>query len=857
MKPDNQDKKLDDLLSRTIGREEPAFDFDKWKQSHRKEIQIYRSQAARPVRRTAMRRIIMRGPISRLAAAAVIIIAVLAAIQYFAGPIGVTTPAWADVARSFSSVPFFSAAIYVKEDATDEPKQIELWMSHDGRTRLRTGTQVIFANKGKVAKAFDVNSRAEVEPDEHAGFLLEKLGSAEEFSLDSVIKVMFGAKLEDVTPLINPHAVISEDLVVFDVQSTISPEWLRIWALRESRLPIRIRVWDPRDGDATDAVFTYSKEQPEEFFDPNAFAELLKRRQSSRVQIAYAYLKDPGGRHISPEDIFAESGYHLPEIDRVGITPDGAVWVIAKKGLNKTPRGRRFYGFSRLKDDLGREYKRVYYSHHTATDVSTDVFVTPDYPFDKRTPGKLTLLCGVDDYDPQREPELIGEVELTEWKDGRLWPQGREASTLKKTLASHLLSGRDYERLGRLMDSIEGEPEDNGLALERERIRLKLLIVQDKFDEAVALGQRLMPAIEKDYRKCKYYAPRPSLFTDYILALACTGRADQAKQTWQRVKDITPEIPDSINKRARRKIEERIQESFETACRIVVPHLSRKARMTVEQINDMLGIDIKNNEAFRRYSYWDWRPEFEKPRYRNWEKHLAELAEHYKSHPLPETMEILEDGDKQDYGVHTVNMPGIETHSATRLRDRLRGYARSYNYPDSVGRIRIEADIADAELNHDLIYKSDVSASDRTRFILNHFGFEIVEVNEPRTVWIARHGGRKLKDYNQVRAPVPYDGSGKRTAGMMTSMASGGFGLDDLFREFMHDQDKDLKADRVLIIDETGIEGSVSLEEPCFEGPEAVEIARRWFADEMGVSFTEETRMMTTWVVRKKGEAHE
>lgn len=44
---------------------------------------------------------IMKSPITKLAAAAVIIIAVLAGINYFGGPIGVATPAFADVVRSF------------------------------------------------------------------------------------------------------------------------------------------------------------------------------------------------------------------------------------------------------------------------------------------------------------------------------------------------------------------------------------------------------------------------------------------------------------------------------------------------------------------------------------------------------------------------------------------------------------------------------------------------------------------------------------------------------------------------------------------------------------------------------------
>jgi len=859
MNPDRHEKDLDKLISASIGRENLTFDFETWKQAHQKEVQTYESQVAqaeRPAPPLRIWSIIMKNPISKLAAAAVIVIATIVAIQHFVGSVGVTTPAWADVAESFRSVPFFSAAIYIKEDVAAEPKQIELWMSRDGRARLRTGAQVIFGNQGKVAKAFDIKTRSAVEADEHAGFLLEKLGAANEFSLDSVIKVIFGGKLEDVTPLINPDAVISRDMVVFDIQSTISPEWLRIWALRESRLPVRIRVWDPRGGDATDAIFEYSKEQPPAFFDPNAFEQLLRSgRAGSIVNLTYAYLKDPGGKQITPQDMFEDSGYHLPEIEQVGMTPDGAVWVIAQKGRNQTPTGRSFYGFSRLKDDLGREYISAYSSHRTATDVSTQVFVPADYPFDKRVPGRLSLLCGVDDYDPHKEPELIGTVELTEWKQNLMWPAGAardDEASLRTTLAWQMLSRKDYERLQRITDTIKGEPEENPHALEREGVRLSMLVAQNKFDEATTLGQRLMPLLERDYRAWKGYAPQPSMFTDYILALACTGKLDQAKQTWLKIRAIEPNLPDTLNQRARGHIKESTQAGFDDALRILVPQASRNAHLTVEQLNDIFDIDIRNNEIFRNYTFWDWNPEFEKPKYRNWEKRLGELAEYYKTHPLPEKMELLKQDTKQEYGVRFLKMPGIETHYAEPLRGKLWDYARFYKYPESAGRVRIETDIADIELGHDIVYRIETTQPERIEFVLDRFGLEVIEVNEPRRVWIAHHDGRELKDYKQVKSPIPYDNSGTRKPGMMTSMASAGFDLSYLFRTFMDDQNRNAKADGIIVVDETGLVDKVSLEGPCFAGPEGAEMARKWFKDEIGVTFTEQTHNMTTYVIRKR-----
>ena len=211
-----------------------------------------------------------------LAAAAVVIIGVFFGVYHFGG----STVAWADVVEKFRSVPFFSAAIYIKEDATSEPRQMELWMSRTGKTRIRFGTQVIFGDRGEIVEAFDITTRARVEADKHAAFFLKKIGEADEFSLDSIIRVIFGGQMEDVTPLVNPDAVISQDLVVFDLEMPDTPEWVRIWALRESRLPMRIRVWDPRDGDTTDAIFEYSKEKDDEFFDPNIFKQTTGRKDA-------------------------------------------------------------------------------------------------------------------------------------------------------------------------------------------------------------------------------------------------------------------------------------------------------------------------------------------------------------------------------------------------------------------------------------------------------------------------------------------------------------------------------------------------------------------------------------------------
>jgi hypothetical protein len=79
MKPEKYDKKIEELIGRAIGRQRPTFDFDKWQEDHKKEVQIYKAQSKKPsesVKSSEIRRKIMKSPITKLAAAAVLLIGV-------------------------------------------------------------------------------------------------------------------------------------------------------------------------------------------------------------------------------------------------------------------------------------------------------------------------------------------------------------------------------------------------------------------------------------------------------------------------------------------------------------------------------------------------------------------------------------------------------------------------------------------------------------------------------------------------------------------------------------------------------------------------------------------------------------
>jgi hypothetical protein len=237
-----------------------------------------------------------------LAAAAIILLSLAILVGEFGTAVTGRNVAWAEVSLQFQSVPFFYASIYVKESTLAQPQQLELWMGKGGYARMRVGSQVIFGRNGQVTQAFDVRQRSAVEPDPLALDIVRMLATPYEFSFETVIQSISGGKLVDITPAMNTQAAVGRDLVVFDAQSMVSPGWVRIYALRQSKLPVGLRIWDPAEGFVVDALITYSKEQPAIFFDSRAFAEKL-HEPGSETSLAYLFLKDPGGQDVTPEDL--------------------------------------------------------------------------------------------------------------------------------------------------------------------------------------------------------------------------------------------------------------------------------------------------------------------------------------------------------------------------------------------------------------------------------------------------------------------------------------------------------------------------------------------------------------------------
>ncbi len=183
--------------------------------------------------------------------------------------------------------------------------------------------------------------------------------------------------------------------------------------------------------------------------------------------------------------------------------------------------------------------------------------------------------------------------------------------------------------------------------------------------------------------------------------------------------------------------------------------------------------------------------------------------------------------------------------------------------------------------NCDLIVAANTPWQEWVQFFLNENGLKYTDVEEQRTIWIARHDGRELKPWQQVKPPVPYRyRGGKPMYGVVVpgrghgSNYANGVTFADLFKGFNSDQVNGMRADGAILRNETGLplppqrdfethsaqedwepivsQYYVSTDVPYFPGKEGREMAIEWYRKEFGITFAEEKRTMTTHVIERK-----
>ena len=133
MNTEKNNKNLDELITGAIGRDGLKFDFNKWKQNHKKAIEIFKSQSTeqkvQSVRIYKIGKIIMKRPITKLAAAAVIVIAAILILSK--DSIDITSTVYAQMRENIKKMPW----VHIATIGVHEGKEVRLeqWYSDEER----------------------------------------------------------------------------------------------------------------------------------------------------------------------------------------------------------------------------------------------------------------------------------------------------------------------------------------------------------------------------------------------------------------------------------------------------------------------------------------------------------------------------------------------------------------------------------------------------------------------------------------------------------------------------------------------------------------------------------------------------
>ncbi|NQV33434.1 MAG: redoxin domain-containing protein [Phycisphaeraceae bacterium] len=841
----------------------------------------------------------------RLLAPATTLAVIVIALSILSRP----TPTWGQVVAKFQDMTFFSASIYSKENGLSKPEHIELWMGQGGKVRVRIGQQLIYAEKGEVLAAFDLKSRTEVDPNYVGVNLINMLGASETFSMQSIFRSMNRGGDVDKTPVLNENAMISGDLAVFDLEIDGSTEWMRIWALKESGLPIRIRLWNPRNASSLEVLFDYSKSQSKRFFDPKAFARVISQKREDALNLAYLFLEDAGGKHYVP-------GIPNPsKLTRlVTTTIDGASFSLSDYVEDTV----LLYFWDR--HNYRPEWLKAMSKHYASTPNLKIVTVALEKSPDKVK--KLITSKGIE-FPVLQEPgkayrnslaRTLGVKDSGEkWivRKGQPFPL-RYHDEGHKEILDLACKGLDYETDSWLslfikmfkttkaeIQDLCGEPHETKEIDERvfyyyrfldaEGLRKKEVIF--RFDESGFLSghsqhNHLIEPSSVSIRFSSEYW--------HSQVVPQLGRENMPDRNSEHQIEIALYQGNTCSMigggHPRQEIEPDIQYDRELAAgtyalAIQITHSKKYRRMAKLDLIDELtlgkneSLDIVFDQIgepnIKRSTYkrspqtetkekpWslEKKPDYKQmvknanqrertyddPKYLPWKLHLKEIARVYKNRPLPVRVELIPKKTDESYPMimFPKNLPGYEGYSATAWVGDLK--ERFLIQPLGVGITRWPEETPSITLNHDLVYRDDASMKEKYRFALQEVGYKIESVIEERTVFVAKYDGRDLPDPETVSAPGA-SGWGYVTARQL---------LESLTRV----RNWDYTASGPLFIDETGLpfepgEGqtyqdiAISMEYPNSELD--LETLRPWYKDTFGITFTQEIRPMEILVIRKQ-----
>jgi len=497
---------------------------------------------------------------------------------------------------------------------------------------------------------------------------------------------------------------------------------------------------------------------------------------------------------------------------------------------------------------MGRKYYRRDSSWYTMEDVSINVFVPENYPFDTAKPKELTLRCSVEATGPYQKEILVGNVKLDSWQENTIWPLNRiKKDELEMILQQAWTKTGDQDKCHKILELVQQLDTSNKYVHQIEKIKLRMFIKEKNYNDAALLTEKLLPVEFEVFKNAKananYYE-----FYDYIIAIAGNGDVQKSTELFNQLKQLKPDLS-KYNNNAKKHIKERLARQITDGYRIKMLMQSLfAAGLNLQQVNKIVGFDTLQNEETKWYvpeQFWRQKD----PRVIKQEAYKKKLTEKYTAKPLKEKQMVLSKCKLKEIIYHG-RIPEVKDHYFFVIGRDLHDFLKGYKSKGQVGRanrIQISNNIKNTKLKHEIIYNSPEGYlwDQCIEFIMSEFGLEAIESQTTETVLIAEYDGSQLKDYRDVRCPAIRGTTS--TPGMIAFRTSPGVSIRSALDTLARDQE-------MMIVNNTGIEDKtiITQEVANFKTAKGMELAEKWYKDNFGITFRKEQRQMPVWIIQKK-----
>jgi hypothetical protein len=448
------------------------------------------------------RRFWLLAPLPLAAAAAILLVLGLFGPFWPGGQRSQSAMAWADVVRAVNEVRFFHATVY--QDSHDKSDRLDFYYRQPNTWRVQGVGQVTFVTS-KGSGVYDVakhgwglrSEKVELPPSETFSTFAAAMQKGN--MLDAVLAALpiFDGKPPAGEPVKSEQAIGGQGMEVFDYAHEADQRWVRIWVLKESRLPIHMVVYQPDDNEFMLVVFDYTTAQPEEFFDLGKFEKTVAKKPGATPEEIYREgFGSVGGKPVDSRQAFKlKGGYKAPVLTKIESDDTGDLLITSENPRNRTPEGHPVPGtyWQQLFDNWGNTYWRLSPGEGSGKKVLRQVYlaVPPFHQGKQRHTITLRYCVRGNDEGSQAGYAKIQSEETVEVPEPlakgipESWPM---ASVLRDPLRrAHALY--DFHRarsplwiqLGTVDPLLAKTPDDDGLLCEKIEILREYNLDEDRF----------------------------------------------------------------------------------------------------------------------------------------------------------------------------------------------------------------------------------------------------------------------------------------------------------------------------------------------------------------------------------------